>query len=41
MWDLSNICFYSPLKRFGINASKSHSEVAPREWFETYGSNPN
>jgi len=28
------------MKRFGVIASKSRSEVTPREWFETYGSKP-
>jgi len=28
------------MERFGVNASKSRSEVTPREWFETYGSKP-
>jgi hypothetical protein len=27
-----------PLKRLGVNASRPHSEVTPREWFETKGS---
>jgi len=29
------------LKRFGLKASKPHSKMTPKEWFETYGSNPN
>jgi len=28
------------MKRHGRNASRSRSEVTPREWFETYGSKP-
>ena len=28
------------MKRHGVNASKSRSEVTPREWFETKGSKP-
>jgi hypothetical protein len=28
------------MKRHGVNASKSRSEVTPNEWFETYGSKP-
>ncbi|STQ45604.1 Uncharacterised protein [Ewingella americana] len=28
------------MKRLEVNASKSRSEVTPREWFETYGSKP-
>jgi len=28
------------MERFGVNASKSRSEVTPNEWFETYGSKP-
>jgi len=30
-----------PLKRLEVNAIRSRSEVTPKEWFETYGSNPN
>jgi len=28
------------MERFGVNASKSRSEVTPNEWFETKGSKP-
>ena len=28
------------MKRLGVGASRSRSEVTPREWFETYGSKP-
>ncbi|WP_210435884.1 hypothetical protein, partial [Ewingella americana] len=28
------------LKRHGVNASRSRSEVTPNEWFETKGSKP-
>ena len=28
------------MERYGVNASRSRSEVTPREWFETKGSKP-